>query len=242
MPNATLTLVSEKPSTNGWSFVDADGKDYWVPPTQRDTNVSNEPVAADLRANLGKPLELATWEKEGGTLRIIFGRAQARKGGGGVTAWRNTREGQVFEQHAMNRRTALMQAVTLYSSQEKTDGQVSPAVIGIADRLFAWLEGSAETAGGGTGLGKAESSVSVSAEHHLGAGEVAAPSRGGSKPAPAPGQLTGLASAEQWDRALDLFGSHTRVLDAFRKQRGTNVEAEDITAQEMAELIMEKLS
>jgi hypothetical protein len=58
--------------------------------------------------------------------------------GGGAAAWRNTKEGAFAEQERMDRRTALMQAVTFHHG-------TSAEVAGIADEFYAWLR---KTAGG----------------------------------------------------------------------------------------------
>lgn len=54
--------------------------------------------------------------REGDYGPILNPPRQARPGGagpGGVAAWRNTAEGQKYEQERMDRRTALMQAVSM---------------------------------------------------------------------------------------------------------------------------------
>jgi hypothetical protein len=58
--------------------------------------------------------------------------------GGGAPAYRNTKEGQAFEQQQMNRRTALMQAVTIAIPAAKAD-EVN--VTALADAMYEWLQG-----------------------------------------------------------------------------------------------------
>jgi hypothetical protein len=60
----------------------------------------------------------------------------ARGGGGGgfAAAFRNTKEGQAVEQDMMNRRTALMQAVTLWTNEHGEE-----TLIDVAQLLYVWL-------------------------------------------------------------------------------------------------------
>lgn len=57
------------------------------------------------------------------------------------TAYRNTKDGQAYEQERMDRRTALMQAVALAADDDPTD-----TVVTTADRLYTWLR---QTSGAG---------------------------------------------------------------------------------------------
>jgi hypothetical protein len=81
MPNQTLTLVASKQTQSGWEFKDDKGQVWWVPAADKKSGVSNEPLAAEIRDNLGKPFELSTWVKDDGSVHAIFGKA--RTGGGG---------------------------------------------------------------------------------------------------------------------------------------------------------------
>jgi hypothetical protein len=82
MPNQTLTPVSVTPGSKGWDVIDSEGLKYWIPPTQKDSTVSNVPVAKEIFESIGKPIELATFVTDKGT-RMIFGRPQVKQGGGG---------------------------------------------------------------------------------------------------------------------------------------------------------------
>jgi hypothetical protein len=63
-----------------------------------------------------------------------------KKGGfGGTPAYRNTKEGQAFEQQQMNRRTALMQAVEWLPLSDA--GNV-PGLLTCADYFSEWLQSS----------------------------------------------------------------------------------------------------
>jgi hypothetical protein len=54
--------------------------------------------------------------------------------GGAPAAFRNTKEGQAVEQDMMNRRTALMQAVTLWTNEHGEE-----TLIDVAQLLYVWL-------------------------------------------------------------------------------------------------------
>jgi hypothetical protein len=98
--------------------------------------------------------------------------------GGGQAAFRNTKEGQAIEQERMDRRTALMQAVTAFDS----DG-TDPAVLLIANNFYAWLR---ETSGGGAE--RAEASVKAPASTT--GGGAAPPAEDTNPPASAPDPRT----------------------------------------------------
>lgn len=82
---------------------------------------------------VGEPLpEGATFEPpkfEGALERLNLPRQQKFSGGGGFAAWRNTKEGQAYEQERMDRRTALMQAVAVNSGIPTE----------LATKFYAWL-------------------------------------------------------------------------------------------------------
>jgi hypothetical protein len=92
-----------------------------------------------LVPEVGKPLpdgwEVAT--AKSGKLYIKVPKAGGPKYSGGVAAFRNTKEGQAIEQDAMNRRTALMQAVAV--CQDNWDIE--------ADKMYAWLSGTGAGSG-----------------------------------------------------------------------------------------------
>jgi hypothetical protein len=69
-------------------------------------------------------------------------------GGGGMAAFRNTKEGQAIEQQHMDRRTALMQAVALVVS-DKTDLYWSDC----ANKMYEWIRSGSPLSGQGEGAG-----------------------------------------------------------------------------------------
>lgn len=60
-----------------------------------------------------------------------------RKGGAMPAAFRNTKEGQFYEQERMDRRTALMQAVSGFPETDRFQ------VLDLADAFYAWLRATA---------------------------------------------------------------------------------------------------
>lgn len=116
----------------------------------------------------GKPLpdgwEIAT--SKSGKPYIKVPKKGGGFGGGGATAFRNTKEGQAFEQQQMNRRTALMQAVAI-ASVSNTAPTLTDAQI-----FYDWLQaspevptamGSAPTSGVSTSRGVADTTPPGSA-------------------------------------------------------------------------------
>ncbi len=99
-----------------------DGSRVWTPEKARADELVGKPIPADWTQKQGDygPQAFPPRERKGGGF------------GGGAAAFRNTKEGQAIEQQAMNRRTALMQAVV-----------VEPVMWqAIADEMFEWLQGS----------------------------------------------------------------------------------------------------
>lgn len=88
---------------------------------------------------VGKPLpdgwEVAT--AKSGKLYIKVPKRGGGGFGGGTPAFRNTKEGQAFEQQQMNRRTALMQTVALFEP-----GTLLPNWLGLANDMYDWLQSS----------------------------------------------------------------------------------------------------
>jgi hypothetical protein len=105
-----------------------DGSRIWTP----------EKDKAD--ALVGKPIPSDWTRKEGDYGPQAFPpRVQKFGGGGGAAAFRNTKEGQAIEQDAMNRRTALMQAVEVDKNIRVHTGTATGPVLKYADELYAWL-------------------------------------------------------------------------------------------------------
>jgi hypothetical protein len=90
---------------------------------------------------VGKPLpdgwEIATSKAGKPYVKV----PKEKKGGfGGAPAYRNTKEGQAFEQQQMNRRTALMQAVEWCLPLGDVIGVAS--LLANADSIYSWLQSS----------------------------------------------------------------------------------------------------
>lgn len=143
MTNLTLTPTAITRKDSGWWTVIADGKEWGIPPEDRDTKVSNEAIAKEIEASIGKPIDLDAWEKPDGSTRMIFGKAKDKKGGGGATAYRNTADGQRLEQANMNRRTALMTAKEVGERWDVT----GTAVLDLANLFWDWLQAPFQTSG-----------------------------------------------------------------------------------------------
>jgi len=84
----------------------------------------------------GEEHEIETFETAEGKSRFRLPREPGQRRGGFEAAFRNTKEGQEYEQKRMDRRTALMQAV----AYQGTAGSI-PDVIKAADEFDAWLCG-----------------------------------------------------------------------------------------------------
>src|SRR5512147_2151616 len=102
------------------------------------TKVSN------VTFEVGKPLpqgwEVATSAKGKPYIKV----PKAGGKGGIAPAFRNSKEGQLYEQERMDRRTALMQAVALAISMEPSG---SEEIDHYADHFYLWLRATAGTAG-----------------------------------------------------------------------------------------------
>jgi hypothetical protein len=59
---------------------------------------------------------------------------------GGMSAYRNTKEGQAFEQQQMNRRTALMQAVAYCEAVYARNDSIE--LWGLSNTMYEWLQSS----------------------------------------------------------------------------------------------------
>ena len=122
-----------------------DGVEVWTPDREKARELLGKPIPSDWTMREGDygPQALPPREK---------------KGGGGATAWRNTKEGfeaeqngrlrwQQVEEERRDRRTALMQAVTAYGQETATQ------ILARADDFYAWLRKSDTTAGRGVSDG-----------------------------------------------------------------------------------------
>lgn len=102
--------------------------------------------ADDLKLN--EPLPEG-WTIEQGQYGPIlrYPKAGGGRGGGMAASWRNTEEGFKYEQSRMDKRTALMQAVQMGSSNlgvvsvggKPAEGSAAAAITELADQLYAWL-------------------------------------------------------------------------------------------------------
>lgn len=117
------TIASVKPNPNkpetGFVKFD-DGTEAWTPEVVK------------VEALIGKPVPDGWTLREGDRGKQLLPPREKKGGGGGFSAaFRNTEAGQRVEQDQMNRRTALMQAVTVSIDQG--------AVLKLADDYYAWL-------------------------------------------------------------------------------------------------------
>jgi hypothetical protein len=71
----------------------------------------------------------------------------APKASAGPTAWRNTETGARYEQERMDRRTALMQAVTM-GTIGGSQGALTASVLDLAEKFYEWLRKSVDGGGG----------------------------------------------------------------------------------------------
>lgn len=111
-----------------------DGKTrYYITLDNGTEAVSFAGEAASLE--IGQPLPegwtLEPPKQEGWKPMLKAPRKSGGGGGGGFAAWRNTKEGQEYEQEAMDRRTALMQAVAV---------SVDPSSVeSLSVKFYDWL-------------------------------------------------------------------------------------------------------
>lgn len=179
--------VKAHPKNAEWRVITVGGKDF----------IAFSAALADALEK-GKPLPEGTTEEppkfEGAMPSLRLPRPRGA-GGGGATAWRNTKEGaefeqrnrrawQGFEEERRDRRTALMQAVQGAGPETYRAG----SIIEVADSFYGWLRQTLSPGAGNMGPGglgtvsPGESSTSV------GEGEAPAEDRAGgavSNPAPA---------------------------------------------------------
>lgn len=130
----TLTLVraGKSQSGNGWEVADA-SRTFWLPEKNKEGG-SNEPVFQEILTLIDKPADYATYQTKTGSW-MIFGKAEPKKFGGGGGAWRNTKEGALFEQSMMNRRTALMTAKDLANKDTYLE-----TVLLWSNTFYVWLQ------------------------------------------------------------------------------------------------------
>lgn len=126
-------------------IVKAKGKGYllhWDDETKKPAWTPDDSRGA---LEVGKPLPDGWTISEGD-----YGpRALPPKKQGAPTAFRNTREGFLMEQDFMNRRTALMQAVTARPNYDPHIGTVK-----IANDFYAWLSKKSSPSDHGEALGE----------------------------------------------------------------------------------------
>jgi hypothetical protein len=95
---------------------------------------------------VGKPLP-AGWEIATAKSGKLYIKVPKAGGSGGAAAYRNTKEGQAYEQERMDRRTALMQAVALAPGADGAQLQA------LAEGLYSWLRAPLAASGGPSGKG-----------------------------------------------------------------------------------------
>lgn len=76
------------------------------------------------------------WKLKGWPGKPVAQGGGGRNGGNFQASFRNTREGELYEQSKMDRRTALMQSVALCQAGKFAEGD---SVLSVADAYFAWL-------------------------------------------------------------------------------------------------------
>ncbi len=158
----------------------ADGSQVWTPEMEKATPLVGKPIPSDWIQKQGDygPQAFPPREKKGG-------------GGFGAAAFRNTKEGQAYDQERMDRRTALMQAVAI-RGPEQAEWSVT------ADRMYTWLRAPLETAGS-----------SLPSRSRAGKGESTAKANtGGSPPRDAESRSADLspASPDTWGAAAETLG------------------------------------
>jgi hypothetical protein len=118
---------------------------------QREVNCY-DPRGKDLKEDTPLPEGWEVKTSKAGKPYLAAPRNSAPGGGRSnplQTAWRNTEAGAKYEQERMDRRTALMQAVTAHPSEETPDAPVyNPEILGTADMFYAWLRQTVDGGGG----------------------------------------------------------------------------------------------
>lgn len=129
MPNVAEVKQNPKKPENAFVKFD-DGTDAWCPDFEKaSTLVIGQPLPDGWRQDVGDygPRVFPPNDKKGG-------------GGGGKAAWANTEDGERFVQERMDRRTALMQAVTHVPVGSPA------AILTEAEKFYAWLRKSSGVA------------------------------------------------------------------------------------------------
>jgi hypothetical protein len=142
------------------------GRGETIPGETKDYIVFAGKLADGLE--LGKPLPEGTTEEPPKFEGAMPSLKLPRPGGGGQASWRNTKEGaeyesesirrhQEIEEERRDRRTALMQAVIKFTSDDQLEGAdlYPSSLLKCADEFYAWLR---ESVSGGP---SAKTSVSA---------------------------------------------------------------------------------
>ncbi len=127
---SNVTAVQPKGEKNALLILD-DGTQVWTPDIDK---------AKELK--LGEPIPPTWTMKDGQYGPQAFPPREGKGFGGGATAFRNSKEGQFYEQERMDRRTALMQMVAAAGLL----GKVSEDDLKMAEWFYAWLRKSAGSA------------------------------------------------------------------------------------------------
>lgn len=136
-----------------------------------------------------------------------------KQGGGGFSAFRNTKEGQAIEQEAMDRRTALMQAVAM-------QGQVGYPWDQLASSMYLWLR--ATKPSGPVDQGVPAPAVSGTGQHVEG---------GGAKPVSGSAQILDAQESTSPSTSSDAQSGNTLVGDRGGSVAGNS----DTQAEVLAE-------
>lgn len=100
---------------------------------------------AEYKEYVGKPTEFEITDQgtfPDGSPKPVKVKTPQKSGGGGGSnqaAHRNTKEGQAYEQEAMDRRTALMQAVSVATSGSASDNLMNFSLHELSDIFYEWL-------------------------------------------------------------------------------------------------------
>jgi hypothetical protein len=134
---AAVTQVLPHPKSDGWRRVITDTEEF----------ICFSGKAADA-LTIGQPLPLGTEYEEPkfeGAKRAI---KLPRDKNASQAAFRNTKEGLLYEQERMDRRTALMQAVAALATPEIGEKVSTAALLVLADNMYGWLREPSAVAGG----------------------------------------------------------------------------------------------
>jgi hypothetical protein len=127
------------------SFNGKDGRVLAAKLTYTDENGSNTlpgygpAMAQVLKWQAGEEQEIETYTTRNGKAAFRLPNSGGGRGGGAgfAAAYRNTKEGQEYEQRQMNRRTAMMKSAEVHAALKTTDLN---QIFALADRMDEWLE------------------------------------------------------------------------------------------------------